>query len=158
MPKLLSVLMVSLLCGCVVHDGNQPHSVRLRFVPGAEPQSAMESSDSAVWSSLRPGPDPQRGELFLQAWAGIGHTFPVQKEGGPTLFEVALIQGDDDRLVAEVRSEEATQTVELKRDKPVWVSVAGISYELLYPTCQVSSSDKRPTTNKAMLIVTTVRQ
>jgi hypothetical protein len=126
-------------------------------VPGAEPYSPLEASDSAAWSALRPGPGPHSGELFLQAWAGIGHKFPVQKEGGPTLFEVALIQGNDDHLVVEVRSREGTRRVELKRDRPVPVEVAAITYELLYPTCNVSSAQNRSTTNKAMLIVTTPR-
>lgn len=157
MRKLFGVIVGLLLCGCAVHDGNKPHSVRLRFVPGADPQSSLESSHSAVWSSLRPGPDPQHGELFLQAWAGIGHKFPVQKEGGPTLFEVAVVEGNDDRLVVEVRSKTGTQTVELKRDKPVPVQVAGATYELLYPTCHVSAAQDRSTTNKAMLIVTAPR-
>ncbi|MFC1765355.1 hypothetical protein ACFL6U_25205 [Planctomycetota bacterium] len=115
----------------------------------------MESSDSAVWSSFRPDPDPQRGELFLQAWAGIGHKFPVQKKGGSTLFEVTVIEGNDDRLVAEIRSKDGTQTVELKRDKSAPIMVVGTTYELLYPTCNVSSTQNRSTTNKAMLIVTT---
>ena len=132
---------------------DKPHSVRQRFVPGAVPQSPMESSDSAVWSPLHPGPDPQGGELFLQAWAGIGHSFPVKKKGGPTLFELALIQGNDERLVVEVRSQEGIQAVELKRDTSVPVKVAGVTYKLLYPSCHVSSAENRPTTNKAMLIV-----
>jgi hypothetical protein len=158
MRKLLGVLIGLLFCGCAVHDGSKPHSVRLRFVPEAAPQSPLESSDSAVWSALRPGPNPQSGELFLQAWAGIGHKFPVQEEGGPTLFEVTLKQGNDDRLVAEVRSKQGTQTVELKRDKSVPVTIAGITYRLLYPTCDVSSTQGKSATNKAMLIVTTPRR
>ena len=143
----------------VPDDGNKPHSVRLEFVPGADPQSSLESSDGAVWSPLRAGPDPQLGGLFLQAWAGIGHEFPVKEEGGPTLFEVAVVEGNDARLVVEVRSEApATQTVELKRDQTVPVEVDGATYELLYPTCDVSSAQNRTTTNKAMLIVTTPRR
>ena len=158
MWKLLCVIIGLLLCGCAMHDSNKPHSVRLRFVPGSAPQSPMESSDSAVWSSLRAGPGPQHSNLFLQAWAGIGHKFPVQREGGPTLFEVAVIQGNDEHIVAEVRSKEGTQTVGLKRDRPTPIKVGGVDYELLYPTCNVSSAQNRTTTNKAMLIVTAPRR
>jgi hypothetical protein len=155
MRKVFGVLIGLLFCGCAARDGNQPHTVPLKYVPGAEPRSSLEAGDGASWTMLCPA--PQSGVLFLQAWAGIGHKFPVQKEGGDTLFEVAVIQGNDDLLVAEVRAKEGTQTVDLRKDKPVSVKVAGITYELLYPRCYVSSDQNSRTTGKAMLIVTAPR-
>jgi hypothetical protein len=96
--------------------------------------------------------------LFLQAWAGTGQKFPVQEVAGQTLFEVAVIQGNDDLLTAEVRSKDGTQTVDLRKDKPVRVMVAGSAYELLYPRRYVSSDQNSRTTGKAMLIVTAPRR
>ncbi len=155
MRNLLGVIVVVLLCGCATQDSSEPHSVRLRFVPGAEPQSPLESCEGAVWMALSPNRHAQNGQLWLHANAGIGDKFPVRKEGGPELFQVTVTKGSDARLVVEVYSKEGTDTVELKLDAPVPIVVGGIPYKLLYPTVEVSSEAGRTETNKALILVTT---
>jgi hypothetical protein len=118
----------------------------------------MESMNSAAWSPLKPDPSSPNRKLSLKARAGIGHKFPVHEEGGPTLFEVSLIQGNDDSLVVEVRSNEGTQTLELERNAYVPVKVAGITYRLCYSAVNVSSTAGFSTTNKAAFIVTAPRR
>jgi len=76
----------------------------------------------------------------------------VREKDGPTLFEVTVLDGDDDHLVMEVRSKEMTQKVDVRRDKSEPVTIGGIRYELAYPSISVSSADK-PTTNQAMIMV-----
>jgi hypothetical protein len=141
----LALLFSSLLIGFSPSlADDKPHLVRQRFVPG-------KSENGASWSALRPEPD-NRGGVFLQAWAGIGEKFPVKEKGGPTLFEVTVLDGDDDHLLMEVRSKEVTQKIDVRRDKSEQVVIAGIRYELAYPSTSVSSADKA-TTNQAMIMV-----
>lgn len=110
------------------------------------------SYDGASQTALVQG--PQKGILWLQAHARIGDKFPVQMQGGVTLFEVVLVAGDDDHLVLEIRSKEGSQKINLPRDKDQTVEVAGVKYELLYPSISVAAAgNERPTTNKAMLMV-----
>ena len=90
---------------------------------------------------------------MAQARAGMGDTFPVQERDGRTLFRICVVEGNDDRLVLEIRTTEAPRRVELRRDKPVSVQIAESRYELLYPSVTVSSGGP-PTTTKATLIVT----
>jgi hypothetical protein len=86
------------------------------------------------------------------ARAGIGDTFPVQAENLPKLFDVIVVAGDDDHLMLEVRSEEALQRLDLRRDETLWVKVTGHKYSLAYPSITVNS-DSQPTTDKAMILV-----
>jgi hypothetical protein len=140
-------LILGALAALFINTGlaeDKPHLVRKRFVPG-------KSEHGASFSQLRPEPD-NRGGVFLQAWAGIGDTFPVREKDGPALFEVTVLNGDDDHLVLEVRSKAVTQKIDVRRDKSEHVVVAGIRYELAYPSVSVSSADKQ-TTNQAMILV-----
>ena len=141
------LLILGLLAALSINTGfaeDKPHLIRKRFVPG-------KSEHGASFSALRPGPD-QSGGLFLQAWAGIGDKFPVREKDGPTLFEVTVLDGDDDHLVMEVRHKDVTQKIDVRRDKAAFMTVEGIQYELAYPSISVSSADK-PTTNQAMIMV-----
>lgn len=153
MCKLVWILISLLLCGCALHGDDKAHSVRVRFVPGSVPTSPLESGSGAVWSSLHPGPG---GKLILQAWAGIGDKFPVQDKDDLLHFEVELKDGDDDHLSLDILSQQVVQKIDVQRDKPAQVQVAGIEYELTYPSVSVSSKENKFTTNKAMLLVTRV--
>jgi hypothetical protein len=141
---LLILASMAALCTDTSLAEDKPHLVRQQFIPG-------KSEHGASWSPLRPEPD-QRGGVFLQAWAGIGEKFPVKEKDGPTLFEVTVLEGDDDHLVMEVRSKELTQKIDVRRDKSEHVVVAGIQYELAYPSVSVSSAGK-VTTYQAMIMV-----
>jgi hypothetical protein len=90
----------------------------------------------------------------MQARAGVGDRFPVGETDNATLFEVTVLEGDDERLVVEVRAKERTQRVELPRDKAAPVEVAGQKYELRFPTLSVAAApDEKPSTNKATIHV-----
>jgi hypothetical protein len=52
----------------------------------------------------------------------------------------------------EVRAGQAVQKIEVRRDKSEPVTVAGIRYELAYPSTHVSSAGK-PTTDQPMIMV-----
>lgn len=124
--------------------------MRQRFVP------STTDSASANWTALARFPhafgDPQ-----VIAHAGIGDTFPVQEPGGPTLFKVVVLAGDDAYLKLEIRSRELpVRTIDLKRNKPVKVGIGSGQFELSYPAVQVSTADPT-TTSKAMIIVRQLR-
>jgi len=128
-------------------NAGQNLPVRQRFVP-----TKPSGNNNASWQNL--GPDPFRpGSLWAMGSAGIGDKFPVQEKAHEPLFEVTVIDGDDDHLVVEVSSKEGSQQVELWRDKPVSVQIAERKYELRFPTAQVNPADKT-TTDKAHVIVT----
>jgi hypothetical protein len=139
---ILGLLAVLIMNTAVAED--KPHLVRRRFVPGP-------SEHGASFSALRPGPEKDGGS-FLQAWAGVGENFPVKDKTGVTLFEVTVLEGDDDHLVMQIRAKEETQKIDVKRDKSEPVTVAGIRYEVAYPSVSVSSADKT-TSNQAMILV-----
>ena len=112
-------------------------------------------STRADWSALGNGPGAKEGTTVLMAHAGVGDTFPVQDKAGHTLGEVFIADGDDTHLQVEVRSKEGLQKIELRRDKAVSVEMARSKIALLFPTVSVNAAENRkPTTNKAMLIVT----
>jgi hypothetical protein len=106
----------------------------------------------ASWTALHPFPADAPGVLMLMAHGGIGDVFPVQEEGQPKVFDVRVVAGDDDHLVLEVRSEEGSQRLDLRRDGTVSVMVAGHRYSLAYPSVTVGP-DSKPTTDKAMILV-----
>ena len=140
-------------------DKNKPSAppaevaVRMRFVPGGP--LAKGSSDFKGASFTELGEGPVKGELWCQAHAGVGDTFPVIDKKGVTLFEVLLAEGDDDHVMLEIRSKEGAKKIDLPRDKAGSVEVAGIKYGLSYPSVSVAAAPKeKPTTNKAMLMVT----
>lgn len=126
---------------------------RVRFVPGSAPMKGSSDFKGASCTGLVPG--PRKGELWLQAHADVGDDFPVIDEKGVTLFEVLLKAGDDDHLVLEIHTKEGKQKIDLQRDKAGAVTVAGIKYDLSYPSVSVAAApNAKPTTNKAMLMVT----
>ena len=128
-------------------------ATRMKFVPGGPPAKGATDFKGASWTALVPG--PQKGVLWCQATAGVGDKFPVIDKQGVKLFEVLLANGDDDHVVLEIRSKEGAKKIDLARDKPAKVKVAGIEYDLLYPSISVGAAPgEKPTTNKAMLMVT----
>ena len=154
--------LVSLSILCVPTLAAEPKSpkkeakrqelVRLEFNPGGGPWSGESPFQGASWHAF--GPGPGKGNI-MQARAGIGDRFPVESKDGTKHFEVALENGLDDHLVVLVTAADVDQTVRLPRDKPVEITVAGAKYTLLYPTTRVAvATGERPTTNKAMIMVT----
>jgi len=110
----------------------------------------MEAGKGAVWTSLHPGPGQK---LILQAWAGIGDKFPVKDKDSTVHFEVLLTDGDDDHLSLEILSPQGVQMIDVQRDQPAQLHVAGIEYQFTYPSVNVSSKENKSTTNKAMIII-----
>ena len=158
MWKFAGVLAGLVLIGCATQsEPVASESVRLRFVPGAEAVSPMEKTEGAVWTSLNPSPNPNRRELWLTAHAAIGDSFPVQKEEGPELFKVVLIDGNDARLQLELRTAEGTTPLTLPRGEQQTVDIAGTEFRLLYPETFVSADATRSETNKAAIFVMTAR-
>ena len=128
-------------------------AVRMRFVPGGPPAKGATDFKGASWTAL--GPGPEKGVLWCQANAGVGDKFPVIDQQGVKLFEVLLADGNDDHVVLEIRSKEGAKKIDLPRDKRGTVKVAGVKYDLLYPSVSVGAvPGEKPTTNKAMLMVT----
>ena len=155
---LLALMALGLHTG-IAADQDKPNlstakvAVRMRFVPGGPPAKGATDFRGASWTEL--GPGPEKGVLWLQAHAGVGDKFPVIDKQGLHLFEVVLADGDDDHVVLEIRSQEGAKKIDLPRDKPGAVKVAGIKYDLLYPSISVGAAPgEKPTTNKAMLMVT----
>ena len=147
----VGVFAVMLACGCARREveaggripaGTQP----LRFLASAE-----EGGGAAV-TALVPAPG-RPGALWVRATAGLGDTFPVREPGGPALFDVAVVEGDDLHLVLEVRTGGGARRVRVPRDVPKKLGVAGATYEFYYPRCHVSSEDW-PVTSKALIMVT----
>jgi hypothetical protein len=91
----------------------------------------------------------------MHASANIGSEFPVARRDGPTLFDVRLKDGDDDRLILEVVSKRRTKTIEVKRDCPVKTRVEGVEYRFSYPSVEMAAKDGKTTTNKATILVST---
>jgi hypothetical protein len=104
-------------------------ATRIRFVPGGPSAKGATDFRRASWTALSPG--PQKGVLWCQVAAGVGDKFPVIDKQGVKLFEVALGDGDDDHVVLEIRAKEGTKKIDLQRDKPGAVKVAGIKYDFV---------------------------
>jgi hypothetical protein len=143
---LIAGLGTLLLCSCATDKSAKPQSVRQRFVP------STTDSASANWTALAPFPhafgDPQ-----VIAHASIGDTFPVQEAGGPVLFQVLVLAGDDNHLVLEIRAPESlAKKLNVKRNQPARLSVGSSQFDFSYPVIHVSSADP-PTATKAMIIV-----
>ena len=134
------------------HGEDNPFTIRQRFVP-AKPGEARRG---ASWSELGKAPMVKPGELFAQASAGIGDKFPVMQDG-KILFEIALTGGDDDHLLVEVRAGGTVQKLDLPRNKPVPVEVAGVKFRLLYPSLSVNRADNVPTTDLAEIFITRLK-
>jgi len=125
---------------------------RLRFLPEGGSWKGETPFKGASWHNL--GPGLTKGVLWMQARAGVGDKFPVGEKDNATLFEVAVAEGNDERLVVEVRAKEGVQRVELPRDTSAPVEVAGAKYELRFPTVSVAAAPgEKPSTNKATIQV-----
>jgi hypothetical protein len=138
-----------LLTGCAAQKETPHQPIRQRFVPVLHDSS---SGSGASWTALHPFSEDEPGVFVVMAHAGVGDTFPIHEEHQPKVFEVTVVAGDDDQLVLEVRSEEASQRLDLRWDGTVWVEVSGSKYSLAYPSVTVNP-DSKPTTDKAMIMV-----
>jgi hypothetical protein len=93
--------------------------------------------------------------LWCQAHAGVGDEFPVMSKDEVKLFDVRLVEGNDDHVVLEIRWRGGAKKIEVPRDKRRSLEIAGVEYELLYPSVSVGAVvGEKPTTNKAMLLIT----
>ena len=142
-----------LAAGCAAHHGDRLHAVRQRFVPASAAVAGESSRNGASCSALVPLRDGS-GVSRLIAHAGIGDSFPVKDEAGHCLFQVMVVGGDDDHLLISLNSIEPSQHIDLRRDKPVWVQIAGGKYDLAYPSVSVAAGKhEQPTSSQVMLLV-----
>jgi hypothetical protein len=148
MKKCAMILIGMAMVGCATSEPAKSGTIRQRFVPAA----AGTAARGASWSALHPSQMDSPGVWMAMARAGMGDTFPIAEDAGPTLFKVFVATGDDDHLVLEVSSTEGTQRVDLHRDRPASIQVAGRTYKLSYPSVYVAPTAK-PTTTQAMLMV-----
>ena len=125
-------------------------SVRLRFVP-----KAHEGNGASV-TELHPFPTPDSKQEAVQAWSGVGDSFPVREKGGKTQFEVAVVDGNDARLESENRGEGSPHKVPAVRDQRAPFKAAGRDYALGHLSVSGNSADKA-TTEQAMIIVSRER-
>ena len=150
MKPCAGLLMILLLSGCATHAAPpRAKAVRQCFVPRPHVPSC---GDSAICTTLQPFAREAPGVRTVMAHAGIGDSFPVRESAGPTLFEVAVVSGDDDHLLVEVRSQEGSQRLDLRRDKPVTAQVGEREYTFAYPSVFVSSAGPT-TTDRPLLFV-----
>ena len=155
MYKSMALFLCVLLAGCGASEiESAEHSVRLRFVPGSAPSSPLESSEGAVWSSFSPPPIPDATYVMLNGWAALGDKFPVGHRNEPALFEIRLVDGDDDHLALELLFEGGPKSIDVKRDSPEEVTIGGVAYRINYPSIKVSAAEGKSTTNKATILVT----
>ena len=155
MYKSMALFLCVLFAGCGAYEGEPAaHSVRLRFVPGSPPSSPLESSNGAVWSSFSSPPIPDASYLMLNGRVAVGDKFPVGHQNEPALFEIRLVDGDDDHVALELLFEGGPKSIDVKRDSPEEVTTGGVVYRINYPSIEVSSVDGKSTTNKAMIVVT----
>jgi hypothetical protein len=146
---LCALAVTILLTGCASQEEAKQEPMRQRFVPASGDSSSLRGAN---WTALHRFPDDESGVLTVMAHAGVGDTFPIHEEGKPKVFDVTVIAGDDDHLVLEVHSEEASQRLDVSRDGTGWVEVNGYKYSVAYPSVTVSP-DSKPTTDKAMILV-----
>jgi hypothetical protein len=123
---------------------------RLRFVP------QVHEGNQASSTELHPFPERDSEREAVQAWSGVGDSFPVREKGGKKLFEVAVVAGDDDRLEVEIRADGAPQKVTVVRDQRATFKVADREYEIVYLSVYGGSAEKT-TAEQAMVIVSRVR-
>lgn len=111
------------------------------------------SRGGASWTALVPL-NEGTGVSRLIAHVGIGDHFPIKEVDGRCLFEVLVVEGNDHHLTLEVRSVEASQNIELVRDKSVRVKIGLSKYDLAYPSVTVAAArNEQPTTSQAMLLI-----
>jgi len=151
--KACTLLATFLLWAVAAHGEDAAQSVRLRFVPV---DTHGECGAGAHFTRLCPAPG-RPGALFAIVHAGLRDKFPIKDQDGRVVFRVTVPEATDERFVLEIKAETGSQKIDLPRDKPVTIEVAGARFEFYYPTSHVSSEGKT-TTNKALLIVTRVPQ
>ena len=148
MQKTIVILLGFFVCSCAVEESTNPSKIRQRF----EPTDSKESGQGANWTALAPAPD-RPGAFWVRAHAGVGDTFPVQEPGGRKLFDVTIPEGNDDKLLVEVRYQGGVQRIDVPRDTTVTVEIGGSRYEWYYPSLYINP-DGKATTDKAFLILT----
>lgn len=154
MYKSMIPFLCMLLAACGAAEiESAAHSVRLRFVPGSAPSNPLESSNGAVWTSFSSPPTPDATYLMLNGRAAVGDKFPVGHRDEPALFEIRLVDGDDDHVALELLFEGGPKSINVKRDSPEEVTIGGVVYRINYPSIEVSSAEGISTTNKAMIVV-----
>lgn len=148
MQKLIAILLGFSLCGCSVDEKVNSSNLRQRF----EPIDSKVSGRGANWTAMVPAPD-RLGAFWLRAHVGIGDTFPVQEKDKPKLFDVMVLEGNDDHLLVQARCQTSSQRIDIRRDKAVTVEIEGSRYEWYYPSAYVNPDGKTPT-DKVLLILT----
>ena len=154
------VLLICSICiGCTSREqGSNDGGVRLRFDPNAKPTSPLESTKGAVISRLHAGLFSSPDREGMNAQASIGDTFPVARENEPSLFEVRMKDGNDDRLTLEVSYKNELNVITLQRDEAKSLTVEGVAYDFLYPSTEVAATDNKLTTNKATIFISTPKK
>jgi len=148
MRKAAVVLIGLAICGCAGREASQPQVVRQRFMAGEK----ADAPRGASWTKLVPAPG-RPGAMWVRAHAGVGDKFPVQDEAGQTHFDVAVIDGNDDRLTLQAGSVDDAVRFDVYRDKLVVVRLRERMYEFHYPSVGVSSAAPAAT-DKALIMVT----
>jgi len=154
MQKCIVIVLGIFVCGCAVEENGDPSQelnpakIRQRF----EPLDSKETGRGANWTALAEAPE-RPGAFWLRAHAGVGDTFPVQEASGPKLFDVAIPEGNDEKLLVDIRYQGGVQRIEVPRDTPVTVEIGGRRYEWHYPSLYVNP-ESQATSDKAFLILT----
>jgi len=158
MTKVCGIILCLLLAACSLQGDAKKKSARLRFEPGVQSTDPREPTSATSWSKLAPFPKHDSDKLTVLAHAGIGGKFPVGKEGEAALFEVRMKDGDDTHVSLEVITKEGTKSIEVQRDVPVPIEVAGVGYTLSFPTTYINASEEEATSKEATLFVSTLRK
>jgi len=147
------IALLVVASGCVSHEGDKQYAVRQHFAPTTNAAMRTASRGGASWTALVPL-NEGTGVSRLIAHVGIGDHFPIKEVDGRCLFEVLVVEGNDHHLTLEVRSVEASQNIELVRDKSVRVKIGLSKYDLAYPSVTVAAArNEQPTTSQAMLLI-----
>jgi hypothetical protein len=160
--KATLILLISALAPTLAIEPEKPREtekagaakvlVQLKFVPNGGPWKGETPFQGASWSALQPM--FEKNTLTMQAHAGIGDKFPVEKKDGTKLFDVVLENGTDDHLVLGIYSEEEDQKIKVTRAKATDFTVAGAKYQAQFPRSRVmAEKGETPTTNKATIFV-----
>ncbi len=121
----------------------RPATIRQKFVPGKDDRGTS-------FTALTPFDKDGISRLFADVT--LAGTFPVERDG-KTIFNVTMLEGDDDHLILEVREKESKRKLELQKDKSVTLTAAGQEYHILYPSVTVNAGSA-PTTSAAFIVMT----
>src|SRR5947207_2811510 len=92
--------------------GDAAQTIRVRFVP----DKAGEKGAYGTHLGQPPG---------AMIHLGVGDKFSVKDKGDRTVFVMSMPDGNDDHVVLEIKTKEASQKLDIKRDKSESVVVAG---------------------------------